>query len=556
MQNIKLMFRSPRFIVGFTLVFIILAYAIFVPIVFTADPKESRAPSPYYDRAIEFNEVLLSEDDAAIAEGIARLRADAAAETDPLLVDAAQNLVDTMDIIEETLASTPSTRSILALDQVKSARKYPLINAERETMRAYLEAEDYDAAKAEGAKLLAHCAEANAFVDALSNQVVDFDAARATLEAFIAENEFEVAEIAAAIDAKDIEALNIAMAAFTANNDAPEVAKFIENLGDAYSLEIVDFDTAKLAVEAFATKTEVEVADIVAAIDKQDAAALNKAVEEFSAQHTAFEGYVNSSIERIDENFYVTAAEAARTKVQKTYLIPKDSPPSSRFWFGTDTFSRDLFLEMAYGARTSLLVGLIGGVLATIIGLSLGLTAGYVGGWVDNVITVFTNTFIVIPGFVILVLISIAIGQFREAWITGLIIGCIAWPWTARAVRAQTTSLRYRDHVNMARITGYSTAHIILTEIVPYIMSYVVMAFILQVAGGIMQESTLALLGLGDPTGISLGRLMNWAREYEAINYNRWWQFIPVACAIAMITFGLYLMNSGMDQVFNPKIRS
>lgn len=108
----------------------------------------------------------------------------------------------------------------------------------------------------------------------------------------------------------------------------------------------------------------------------------------------------------------------------------------------------------------------------------------------------------------------------------------------------------------MARITGYSTAHIIVTEIMPYLMSYIVMAFILQVAGGIGQEATLALLGLGDPTGISLGRLMNWALEYNAINYNRWWEFIPVACAIGMITFGLYLMNSGMDQVFNPKIRS
>ena len=108
----------------------------------------------------------------------------------------------------------------------------------------------------------------------------------------------------------------------------------------------------------------------------------------------------------------------------------------------------------------------------------------------------------------------------------------------------------------MAKITGYSTAHIIVTEIMPYIMSYIVMAFILQIASGIMQEATLAILGLGDPTGISLGRLMNWAMEYEAINYNRWWLFIPVACSIAMITYGLYLMNSGMDQVFNPKIRS
>ena len=241
--------------------------------------------------------------------------------------------------------------------------------------------------------------------------------------------------------------------------------------------------------------------------------------------------------------------------VQKTFLIAKDMPPSAQFPLGTDSLSRDIFLEMAYGARLSLQVGLMAGIIATIIGLTLGLFAGYLGGMVDNIITTITNIFIVIPSMMVLILIAIALGQIKEAWVTGLVIGFTAWPWTARAVRAQTTSLRYRDHVNMARITGYSTPHIIITEILPYIASYVVMAFILQVASGIMNEATLAILGLGDPTAISLGRMINWAMQYEAIRSGRWWQFIPVAGCIAMVTFGLYMMNSGMDEVFNPKIR-
>ena len=123
-------------------------------------------------------------------------------------------------------------------------------------------------------------------------------------------------------------------------------------------------------------------------------------------------------------------------------------------------------------------------------------------------------------------------------------------------MRAQTTSLRNRDHVNMARITGYGMPRILLTEILPYIASYVVMAFILQVAAGISSEATLAILGLGDPTAISLGRMINWAMNYEAVRSGRWWEFVPVAVCIAMITYGLYMINSGMDQVFNPKIRS
>ena len=222
---------------------------------------------------------------------------------------------------------------------------------------------------------------------------------------------------------------------------------------------------------------------------------------------------MTEALARTEKSAYAGAIDVANKTVQSTFLYPKDDPPSSLFWFGTDVFSRDLFVEMAYGARTSLMVGLVAGCLATLIGIALGLTAGFVGGLVDDVITILTNTFIVIPGFIILILISIAVGQFREAWLPGLGIGCTAWPWTARSVRAQTVSLRLRDHVNMARITGYSTAHIIVTEIMPYLMSYIVMAFILQVAGGIGQEATLALQGLVDHTGISLGRLMNWALE-------------------------------------------
>lgn len=234
----------------------------------------------------------------------------------------------------------------------------------------------------------------------------------------------------------------------------------------------------------------------------------------------------------------------------------KNQPPSREHPLGTDMDSRDVLLEMAHAARLSLMVGLIAGCIATLLGIIIGLFAGYVGGALDSILTTWTNLFLVIPSFVILILLSVAMGQIREAWITGLVIGLTAWPWTAKSVRAQTVSLRFRDHVNMARITGYPTWRIILTEIAPYIASYIVMAFILQVASGIISEATLAILGLGDPSAISLGRMINRAQQYESIVNGRWWEFVPVAVCIAMTTFGLYMMNSGMDQVFNPKIRS
>ncbi|AWP29253.1 ABC transporter permease [Paenibacillus sp. Cedars] len=230
-------------------------------------------------------------------------------------------------------------------------------------------------------------------------------------------------------------------------------------------------------------------------------------------------------------------------------------PPDSKLLLGSDNFGRDLFLELIYGIRTSLQVGLIAGVFATVIGLVIGLASGYIGGMIDNLLTAITNIFIVIPSFVILILISVSIDS-RSSFVTAVIIGITSWPWTARAVRAQTSSLRNRDHVNIAKISGYSTPRIILSEILPYIASYVVMAFVLQTASGILSEASISMLGLGPYNTISLGIIMNWALVFEAPVAGAWWAFIPAAISIAIITFSLYMMNTGMDEIFNPKIRS
>jgi peptide/nickel transport system permease protein len=230
-------------------------------------------------------------------------------------------------------------------------------------------------------------------------------------------------------------------------------------------------------------------------------------------------------------------------------------PPDGTMILGSDNFGRDIFLELMYGIKTSVKVGLIAGVCATFIGLVIGLASGYIGGFIDNILTAFTNIFIVIPSFIILILVSVSINS-RSSLVTALIIGITSWPWTARSVRAQTTSLRNRDHVNIAKISGHSTSRIIVFEILPYIASYVVMAFVLQTASGILSEASISMLGLGPYNTISLGILMNWALVFEAPVAGAWWAFIPAAFSIAIITFSLYMMNTGMDEIFNPKIRS
>ena len=227
-----------------------------------------------------------------------------------------------------------------------------------------------------------------------------------------------------------------------------------------------------------------------------------------------------------------------------------------RMPLGADNFGRDVLLELAYGTKTSLYVGFVAGGITTLIGLTLGLFSGYVGGKVDNIISTICNIFIVIPSFIVLILVSIALAR-RSATTTALVVGVTGWPWMARAVRAQTSSLRMREHVNIARISGYSTPHIILTEILPYVASYVVMAFILAIANSILQEASLSMLGLGaQHTTISLGTLLHWALRFSAVVTGKWWAFIPAAMVIAAVTFAMFMMNSGMDEILNPKIRS
>ena len=225
---------------------------------------------------------------------------------------------------------------------------------------------------------------------------------------------------------------------------------------------------------------------------------------------------------------------------------------------GTDNFGRDVLKELVSAAGTSIVIGLIAGTVATLIGLTLGLLSGYLGGFADDFIMFVTNVFTVIPSFVLLILISYYIGQEqRGAAVVALVIGLTSWTWTARSVRSQVISLRNRDHVNLSKLSGHSMLRIVLTDILPYIASYVVMAFILQVSTGILSEAQLSLLGLGPKTTetATLGLMMNWAMLYSAHTNGSWWAYFPVILTITLISFSLNLMNTGLDQVFNPTLR-
>jgi peptide/nickel transport system permease protein len=243
---------------------------------------------------------------------------------------------------------------------------------------------------------------------------------------------------------------------------------------------------------------------------------------------------------------------------QSDYANVREVPNVRVLPLGTDNFGRDVLTQLVKATAVSLQIGLVAGTIATSIGLTLGLLAGYVGGLLDNVIMFFTNLFTVIPGIVLLILISFSIGQERRGPFTiAVVIGLTSWYWTARAVRAQVLSLRHRDHVNLSKLSGHSIFYIILADILPYIASYVVMALILQISLGILAEAGLSILGLGPRTTEvpTLGLMLNWAFIYQAPILGKWWAYLPVIIVIALISFSLNLMNTGLDQVFNPTIR-
>ncbi|MCB8924234.1 MAG: ABC transporter permease [Ardenticatenaceae bacterium] len=261
-------------------------------------------------------------------------------------------------------------------------------------------------------------------------------------------------------------------------------------------------------------------------------------------------------IAEMDEDTAVL--EESNTIPQTAYVNVNEVPNVRILPLGTDNFGRDVLTELVRATSVSLQIGLVAGVIATLIGLILGLVSGYVGGFVDDGIMFVTNLFTVIPSFVLLILISFSIGQEqRGATTIAVVIGFTSWVWTARAVRSQVISLRNRDHVNLSKLSGHSITHIIVRDILPYIASYVIMALILQISSGILAEAGLSILGLGPKTTEvpTLGLMMNWAMIYQAHILGKWWAYFPVIIVIALIAFSMNLMNTGLDQVFNPALR-
>jgi peptide/nickel transport system permease protein len=229
-------------------------------------------------------------------------------------------------------------------------------------------------------------------------------------------------------------------------------------------------------------------------------------------------------------------------------------PPSGDYYFGTTFFGQDVFAQFVHGLRATFFVGLVGGGLGTLIGITIGFTAGYRGGLIDELLNMLTNIVLVIPTLAVLLIIA-AYLQVRSVVTECLFIGFTAWPWVARAIRAQTFSLRTSEFVDLARLSGRGAVKIIFSEIAPNMLSYLLLVFILQFGGAILVAATLDFIGLGPTNAVSLGLMMQYAVLWGALQLGMWWWFVPPGLAITLIVGALYSMNVGLDEVFNPKLR-
>ncbi|GAA4734133.1 ABC transporter permease [Phytohabitans rumicis] len=236
------------------------------------------------------------------------------------------------------------------------------------------------------------------------------------------------------------------------------------------------------------------------------------------------------------------------------YVGPPGEPPSADYWFGTTTFGQDVFLQFTHGIRSTYLVGLLGGGIAAAIGMTIGFVAGYRGGLVDEILNMLTNIVLVLPALAVLIILHSYIG-IKSVPSQALFIGLFSWPWVARAVRAQTFSLRSRDFVDLARLSGMRSGAVIRREIAPNMSSYLFMTFILLFGGAVLAAATLDFIGLGPTDTMSLGLMMNNAVHWSALQLGLWWWFIPPGLGITLIVGSLFIMNVGLDEVFNPKLR-
>ncbi len=229
-------------------------------------------------------------------------------------------------------------------------------------------------------------------------------------------------------------------------------------------------------------------------------------------------------------------------------------PPSGQHWLGTTHMGEDVFSQIVYGTRGVLVVGFSAGVIATFIAVAIGVTAGFVGGWRSESLSALTNVFLVLPALPLMIIVA---SQYDNPslLLISAVLAITGWAWGGRVLRAQTMSLRNRDFVQAARANGEPLYRIIAVEMLPNLTAVIASSFVGTVTAAVLGLTTLAFIGVIPITNLNWGTILYWAQQNGAFP-DFWWWYVPAGLCIALLGMALSLINFGIDEYVNPRLRS
>lgn len=228
--------------------------------------------------------------------------------------------------------------------------------------------------------------------------------------------------------------------------------------------------------------------------------------------------------------------------------------PSAQHLLGTDHIGRDVLSQLLVGTRGVMLVGVLAAVIATLLAVAVGVTAGFVGGAGDEVLSALANIFLVVPALPLIILVAAAIRNTSNLTIA-LVLAGTGWAWGARLLRAQTLSLRRRDFVEAARASGERTWRIVWFETLPNLTAIIASSFISTMTFAVLSQTTLAFIGVANVNDWSWGTVLYWAQGNQALARGAWCWFVPAGLLIAVLGMALSLVNFGIDEFVNPRLR-
>lgn len=232
--------------------------------------------------------------------------------------------------------------------------------------------------------------------------------------------------------------------------------------------------------------------------------------------------------------------------------------PSAAHILGTTGLGQDLLAQLLYGARVSLLIGFLAAIGSTMLQIIFGVTAGYFGGLIDEVLSLITNIFLVLPGLplaIVLAALASSNSTSKNEFVVALVLLVTSWSYGARVLRAQTLSIREREFIAASRATGEVAWRIVFFEILPNEAALVASTFVGTFVYAIGAEVALEFLGLGDSGQASWGTILFWAQNDGALLAGQWWLFVPAGLCVALLCAGLTFVNFGIDEIANPNLR-